>query len=94
MSTTPTHDAREVPARSIPVPDTVSPQLQAIIARPHDPNFNIAPETTAEWKARVAEDARNIEDELRALLALADPDHPILRQLDSTGDVALREPSK
>ena len=38
------------------------------------------------------EDARKIEDELRRLLALADSDHPILRQLGRTGDVALREP--
>jgi epsilon-lactone hydrolase len=44
---------REVPARVIPVPDTVSPQLQAMIGRQLDPKFNIAPETTAEWKKRV-----------------------------------------
>jgi monoterpene epsilon-lactone hydrolase len=44
---------REVPARTLPVPDTVSPQMQAMIARPLNPNFNIAPETTAEWKKRV-----------------------------------------
>jgi tetratricopeptide (TPR) repeat protein len=37
------------------------------------------------------EDARKIEDKLRRLLALADPDHPILRQLDHTQDLALRE---
>ena len=39
------------------------------------------------------EDALKIEDELRTLLALADPDHPILRQLDRTEDLALREPT-
>ena len=44
---------REVPARTLPVPDTVSPQMQAMIARPLNPNFNIAPGTTAEWKKRV-----------------------------------------
>lgn len=49
--------AREVPARWLPVPDTVSPQMQAIIARPIDPNFNSAPRTTAEWKERVAKAA-------------------------------------
>ncbi len=38
------------------------------------------------------EDARKLEDELRRLLALADPDHPILRQLDHTKDLALRDP--
>ena len=50
--------ARGVPARLLPVPDTVSPQLQALIARPLDPRFNIAPESTAAWKARVDEAAR------------------------------------
>jgi len=39
------------------------------------------------------EDARKMEDELRSLLALADPDHPILRQLDRIEDLALREPA-
>ena len=51
-------DAREVPARLLPVPDTVSAQMQALIARPLDPAFNIAPKGTAEWKARVSEAAR------------------------------------
>ena len=46
-------NAREIPARTLPVPDTVSPQMQAILARPLDPAFNIAPERTAEWKERV-----------------------------------------
>ena len=40
-----------------------------------------------------AEEAREIEDELRTLLALADEDHPILRQLDRTEDLALLEPT-
>ena len=38
-----------------------------------------------------AEDAREIEDELRRLLALADSDHPILRQLDRTKELASLE---
>jgi len=33
--------AGEVPARSLPVPETVSPQMQALIARPFDPKFNL-----------------------------------------------------
>ena len=45
--------SREVPSRVIPVPDTVSPQMQAVIARAFDPSFNLVPQTTAEWKARV-----------------------------------------
>ena len=40
-----------------------------------------------------AEDAREIEDEVRTLLAYADTDHPILRQLDRTEDLALLEPT-
>ncbi len=39
------------------------------------------------------EDASKIEAELRSLLALADADHPILRQLDRTKEVALRGPT-
>ena len=38
-------------------------------------------------------DALKIEDELRKRLALADPDHPILRQLNSTEELALLEPT-
>jgi len=33
--------AREVPARWLPVSETVSPQMQALIARPFDPKFNL-----------------------------------------------------
>ncbi len=44
---------REVPARTLPVPDTVSPQMQAIIGRPFNPAFNLVPETTADWKTRI-----------------------------------------
>lgn len=44
---------REVPSHALPVPDTVSPQMQAVIARTLDPKFNVAPETTEEWKSRV-----------------------------------------
>jgi len=39
------------------------------------------------------EDARKVEAELRSLLTYADPDHPILRQLDRTKELALREPA-
>jgi acetyl esterase/lipase len=43
---------RDVPARSIPVPDTVSPQMQKIIAAPLNPTWNRIPKTPEEWKAR------------------------------------------
>jgi hypothetical protein len=51
------HGVREIPARLLPVPSTVSPEMQALIAQPLDPSFNIAPETADAWKARVAKAA-------------------------------------
>ena len=48
-----TPPAREVPARSIPVPETVSPQLQRIIGAPISPTWNVFPKTAAEWKTQV-----------------------------------------
>lgn len=44
---------REVPARTVPVPDTVSPQLKALIGAPLPPTWNVIPETAAEWKAQI-----------------------------------------
>jgi len=44
---------REVPARTIPVPDTVSPQMQKLIATPLTPTWNVIPTTPEEWKAQV-----------------------------------------
>jgi hypothetical protein len=32
----------EVPARMLPVPDTVSPQMQALIARPVNPRHSLS----------------------------------------------------
>ena len=40
----------EVPAKIVPVPDTVSPQLQKIIGAPLRANWNIQPKTGEEWK--------------------------------------------
>ncbi len=52
--------AREVPSRTIPLPDTVSPQMRAVIGRPFNPNYNLAPQTPAEWKARVDKAALDV----------------------------------
>jgi acetyl esterase/lipase len=41
----------QVPARSVPVPTTVSPQLQKLISAPINPGWNAAPQSDAEWKA-------------------------------------------
>ena len=51
---------REAAARSIPVPDTVGVQMQAVIARPFNASFNLVPELTADWKKRVEDAARNV----------------------------------
>jgi len=49
--------SRHLSARTIPVPNTVSPQMRAIIARPVNPIWNVVPKTKAEWKALVAKNA-------------------------------------
>ena len=45
---------REVPARSVAVPMTVSPQMQAIIAAPLRTNWDVLPQTGDEWRATAA----------------------------------------
>ena len=41
----------DVPARSVPVPETVSPAMQEIIGEPPNSRWKLAPQTPAEWKA-------------------------------------------
>ena len=52
--------SREVPARTIPVPDTVSPQMQAVIARPLNSRLSVVPKTPEEWKAVVEREALSV----------------------------------
>jgi monoterpene epsilon-lactone hydrolase len=52
--------AREVPARALPVPDTVSPQLQKIIGAPLSAVWNVIPPTNDDWKKQI----KGIEDAL------------------------------
>ena len=40
----------EVPARTLPVPTTVSPEMQALIGAPLSGNWNTWPKTVDEWK--------------------------------------------
>ncbi|MGD9613879.1 MAG: alpha/beta hydrolase [Alphaproteobacteria bacterium] len=54
------YSPKEVPARLVPLPDTVSPRMQAVIAQPFDRAFNVAPSSVAEWKERVANAARTM----------------------------------
>src|SRR3954449_4466672 len=44
---------REVPARLLPVPTTVSPQIQKIIGAPISPTWKDFPKTAADWKGKV-----------------------------------------
>ena len=44
---------REAPAKTIPVPDTVSPQIQKQIAAPLTPTWNVIPTTPEGWKEQV-----------------------------------------
>ncbi|WP_158742305.1 alpha/beta hydrolase fold domain-containing protein [Acidisphaera sp. L21] len=43
---------RDVPARSIPVPTDVSPQMAAIIGAPLRAEWNVLPKSGEEWRAR------------------------------------------
>ena len=45
---------RDVPAKTIPVPSSVSTQIQALIAAPLRPGWNVLPESPDQWRATVA----------------------------------------
>jgi monoterpene epsilon-lactone hydrolase len=45
---------REAPAKSIPVPLTGSPQMQALIAAPLRPGWNVLPTNADEWRSATA----------------------------------------
>jgi acetyl esterase/lipase len=47
---TPAPAPLEVPARSVPVPTTVSPEMQALVGAPLSGNWNTYPKTVDEWK--------------------------------------------
>jgi epsilon-lactone hydrolase len=61
-SQTPTApEPRSVPARTLPVPGTVSPEMQTLIAAPLPGNWNMAPDTVDEWRKLSAPSAgRNL----------------------------------
>jgi len=51
----------EVPARTLPVPEHVSPAMQAVIGAPLSSTWNVVPKTTEEWKTLSAPSAnRNL----------------------------------
>jgi acetyl esterase/lipase len=47
---TPAPAPLEVPARTVPVPTTVSPEMQALIGAPLSANWNVVPKSAEEWK--------------------------------------------
>jgi epsilon-lactone hydrolase len=67
IAQTPPPGPRDLPARTIPVPDTVSPQMQKLIAEPLTPTWNVIPKTTEEWKAQVDASAATAMKALPAL---------------------------
>ena len=58
---------RDLPARTIPVLTTVSPQMQRIIGAPINPNWQTFPKTAAEWKVLVDAAAAEAAKRLPAL---------------------------
>ena len=44
---------RDIPAKSLPIPETVSPQMQRLIGAPLSPTWNVIPTTAAGWKEQV-----------------------------------------
>ncbi|HLQ91743.1 MAG TPA: alpha/beta hydrolase [Xanthobacteraceae bacterium] len=58
---------RDLPARTLPVPETVSPQMQKIIGNPISPTWNVFPKTAAEWKPLVDAAAAQAARQLPAL---------------------------
>jgi epsilon-lactone hydrolase len=50
-------NVRQVPARALPVPETASPALQAVIGAPSPPFWNNHPKSAQEWKEFVRQRA-------------------------------------
>ena len=63
---------RQVPARELPVPDTVSPEDQALIGAPLSPIWNVHPTSADEWKEFVAKVAAPAIAGMPELLAKLD----------------------
>ena len=45
---------RQIPARTLPMPNTVSPEIQQLLSTPIPDNWNTPPKTPEEWKAFAA----------------------------------------
>ena len=60
---------RDVPAQSIPVPGDVSPQMQAFIARPLNPDWDKLWHTGEEWRAAADKQAATVVPTIPPMLA-------------------------
>jgi acetyl esterase/lipase len=58
---------RALPARTLPVPDTVSPELRALIAAPYPPGWDVAPDTVAAWKELARQSAAAAAPDIAAI---------------------------
>ncbi|MBO1073994.1 alpha/beta hydrolase [Roseomonas marmotae] len=68
LAQTPEFPPREVPARDLPVPGTVSPQIQKLIGAPLRPGWDTPPTTPEGWKALADAGAASASQTLPALL--------------------------
>jgi epsilon-lactone hydrolase len=64
--------SREVSSRSLPLPTTVSPEIQAMIAAGSAPIWNDHPQSVSDWKALVDKVAEGAVKALPALLKKMD----------------------
>jgi len=60
MSQTAAPQPREIPARSVPAPTTVSAEMQALIGGPLSATWNVVPKSIEEWKALSAPSAGRV----------------------------------
>jgi monoterpene epsilon-lactone hydrolase len=59
--------SRSIPARVLPVPDTVSPELQARIAAPYPTDWNVIPETALAWRELATRSSAEVAPHLAAI---------------------------
>lgn len=50
LARAPTPDGRIIPARPLPVPETVSEAMKAVVGAPLNPGWDAVPETAAQWR--------------------------------------------
>jgi epsilon-lactone hydrolase len=58
---------RALPARMLPVPDTVSPQLQAFIAAAYPEGWNVVPRNAAAWKELARQSSAAVASDISAI---------------------------